>query len=177
MLYFGKTVLADQGNPGILLPDSSHIGSLSEKTREESVADEGVLVSLMSAFGHGVSKKSNIHVVSVFVFALIREPHDTVQESVRALIITVEYAFQRSAAAVTLHKDLRTFGQSRKVVRADGVEYVVPVHDITCVDKSFLGNSSGASKVNPAKGKSITESDSALLLSAASASVHSFAKR
>ena len=78
MLYFGKTVLADQGNPGILLPDSSHIGSLSEKTREESVADEGVLVSLMSAFGHGVSKKSNIHVVSVFVFALIREPHDTV---------------------------------------------------------------------------------------------------
>ena len=135
MLYFGKTVLADQGNPGILLPDSSHIGSLSEKTREESFADKGELISLMAAFGHGVSKKSNIHVVSIFVFALIRESHDTVQESVRALIITVEYAFQRSAAAVTLHKDLRTFGQSRKVARADGVEYVVPVHDITCVDK------------------------------------------
>ena len=47
MLYFGKTVLADQGNPGILLPDSSHIGSLSEKTREESVADEGVKRALL----------------------------------------------------------------------------------------------------------------------------------
>ena len=102
MLYFGKTVLADQGNPGILLPDSSHIGSLSEETREESVADEGVLISLMAAFGHGVGKECYIHVFSVLVFALIRESHDTVQESVRALILTMKYAFQRIAAAVTL---------------------------------------------------------------------------
>ena len=79
MLYFGKTVLAAQGNPGILLPDSSHIGSLSEKTREESVADEGVLISLVAAFGHGVGKECYIHVFSVFVFALIRESHNTVQ--------------------------------------------------------------------------------------------------
>ena len=61
-----------------LFPGSSHIGRLGEETREERVADEGVLISLMTAFGHGVGKECYIHVVSVFVFALIREPHDTV---------------------------------------------------------------------------------------------------
>ena len=43
-----------------LLPGSSHIGGLSEETCEESVADEGVLVSLMAAFGHGIGKESNL---------------------------------------------------------------------------------------------------------------------
>ena len=101
----------------IFLLGCSRIGRLSEETCEESVADKCVLVSLMSAFGHGVGKECDIHVFSVFVFALIGESHDTVQERVRALIITVKYAFQWTAAAVTLHKDLKTFGQSGKVKR------------------------------------------------------------
>ena len=120
----------------------------------------------MAAFGHGVGKECYIHVFSVFVFALIRESHNTVQESVHALIITVKYAFQRSAAAVTLHKDLRAFGQSRKVDRTDGVEYVVPVLDITCVDKSFLGIGNIAQTVNSVSGAGLQEAKCRKWLSA-----------
>ena len=87
----------------------------------------------MAMFSHAIGKESDIHIVSVFVFALIRESHDTVQVSLGTLIFTIKYTCQRSTAAVTLHKDLRTFRQSGKVVGADGVEYVVPVQYVAGV--------------------------------------------
>ena len=54
----------------------------------------------MAAIGHGIGKERDIHVVSVVVFALIRESHDPIQEVLRFLIFTIKYAFQRSAASV-----------------------------------------------------------------------------
>ena len=55
---------------GSLFPSSTHIKGLGEV----------------------VGKERNVHVVSVFAFALIRESHDAVQEGVRLFFITVKNA-------------------------------------------------------------------------------------
>lgn len=95
-----------------------YIRRLCQETCEEGVADEGILVSLMSPLGHGVGKERDIHFVAVFVRSLVGESHDTVQEGISAFIITDQKTFERSPAAVPLHKDPRAFGQSREVVGA-----------------------------------------------------------
>ena len=41
-------------------PGSSLIAGLREESGKESIADESILISLMTAFGHGIGKESNL---------------------------------------------------------------------------------------------------------------------
>lgn len=64
-----------------------HIRGLRKEIGEEGVADEGIFVSLMRPFGHGVGKERDVHIVAGCVFPRIGESHDPVQISVYALFI------------------------------------------------------------------------------------------
>lgn len=111
---------------GDILFCRGHIRGLRKEIGEEGVADEGIFVSLMRPFGHGVGKERDVHIAAGCVFPRIGEPHDPVQVSVYALFIAVEDAAQRRAAAVPLYKHFRVFGKRRKVAAA-AEEYVVQV--------------------------------------------------
>ena len=115
-----------------------HIRGLRKEIGEEGVADEGIFVSLMRPFGHGVGKERDVHIAAGCVFSRIGESHDPVQVSVYALFIAVEDAAQRLAAAVPLYKNFRAFRKRRKVAAAAAEEYVVLIQDVAGIDESFF---------------------------------------
>ena len=116
---------------GVFLFGRGHIRGLRKEIGEEGVADEGIFVSLMRPFSHGVGKERDVHIAAGCVFPRIGESHDPVQVSVYALFIAVEDAAQRLAAAVPLYKHFRAFGNRREIAASAAKEQVVPVQPTT----------------------------------------------
>ena len=127
------------------------VGGAGEHACEDGVADKGVLIPLMGLVGEGIGEEGQVHVVAVYILALVGDALDPAEEGVQAGVVPVEEALH-GVGSVALDQDLGANRQAGEVRGAVAVEDVVAVVNVAGVGEGLLRVDDGTQAVHAAGG-------------------------